>query len=81
MMGGNMVKFLSAFVIALLCQLFLFKQAALSDESYRLGAISVEGNYRISDEAVTNYSRLRVGEIISSANLNDAYKKTVFFFR
>lgn len=72
-----MVKFLSVLVISLLCQLFLLKPSVLIADTYRLDSISVEGNYRVSDEAVVNYSRLKVGETTSSENLNDAYNKVL----
>ena len=72
-----MVKFLSVLVISLLCQLFLLKPSVLIADTYRLDSILVEGNYRVSDEAVVNYSRLKVGETVSSGNLNDAYNKVL----
>ena len=72
-----MVKFLSVLLISLLCQLFLLKPSVLLADTFRLDSILVEGNYRVSDEAVVNYSRLKVGETISSENLNDAYNKVL----
>jgi len=72
-----MVKFLSVLVISLLCQLFLLKPSVSIADTFRLDSILVKGNYRVSDEAVVNYSRLKVGETISSENLNDAYKKVL----
>ena len=53
------------------------KPSVLIADTYRLDSISVEGNYRVSDEAVVNYSRLKVGETTSSENLNDAYNKVL----
>ena len=72
-----MVKFLSVLLISLLCQLFLLKPSLLIADTFRLDSILVEGNYRVSDEAVVNYSRLKVGETISSENLNDAYNNVL----
>ena len=63
-----MVKFLSVLLISLLCQLFLLKPSLLIADTFRLDSILVEGNYRVSDEAVVNYSRLKVGETTSSEN-------------
>ena len=39
--------------------------------------ISVEGNNRLSDAAVINYSRLVVQNNLTSEDLNKAYKKIV----
>ena len=45
--------------------------------NFSLSSISVEGNKRISDEAIVNYSSLVIENNISSEDLNDAYKKIV----
>ena len=70
-----MAKFLSVFLISLLCQIFLFETATLRASTFKLGSVSVIGNNRLSDEAIINYSRLSRNTVISSEDLNIAYDK------
>ena len=70
-----MAKFLSVFLISLLCQIFLFETATLRASTFKLGSVSVIGNNRLSDEAIINYSRLSRNTVISSEDLNIAYNK------
>ena len=56
---------------------FLFEPAALSANTFKLGSISVEGNNRLSDEAILNYSRLKSNATISSEDLNSSYNKVL----
>ena len=72
-----MAKLISFFLISLFCQFFLFEPTALSANTFKLGSISVEGNYRLSDEAILNYSRLKSNTTTSSEDLNIAYNKVL----
>ena len=72
-----MVKFLSIFLIGFFCHIFLFQPASLSASTFRLNAIVVDGNNRISDEAIVNYARLSPNAALSSEELNSAYKKVL----
>ena len=70
-----MAKFLSIFLIGFFCHIFLFEPANLSASTVRLSSIVVDGNNRISDEAIVNYARLSPMADFSSEELNTAYKK------
>ena len=72
-----MAKLFSIFLISLFCQFFLFEPTTLSANTFKLGSISVEGNYRLSDEAILNYSRLKSNATTSSEDLNIAYNKVL----
>ena len=72
-----MAKLISVFLISLFCQFFLFEPTALSANTFKLGSISVEGNNRLSDEAILNYSRLKSNATISSEDLNSSYNKVL----
>ena len=72
-----MAKLISIFLISFFCQIFLFEPTALSANTFQLGSISVEGNNRLSDEAILNYSRLNPNSTISSEDLNIAYNKVL----
>ena len=72
-----MAKLISIFLISFFCQFFLFEPTALSANTFKLGSISVEGNYRLSDEAILNYSRLNPNATTSSEDLNIAYNKVL----
>ena len=69
-----MAKLLSIFLICFSFQMLFFEAYALSANTFSLKSISIEGNKRISDEAIYNYSRLQLNEKISSEDLNTAYK-------
>ena len=70
-----MAKFLSTLLIGLVFQIFLFHPTGVSASTFRLSSIVVDGNNRISDEAIINYGRLSPNVILSSEKLNTAYKK------
>ena len=72
-----MAKFLSIILVGLFCKILIFVPSTLVANNLSFSLISVEGNKRISDEAVINYSRLVIGKNISSEDLNDAYGKIV----
>lgn len=68
-----MAKLLSIFLICFSFKVLFFEASALSANTISLKSISVEGNKRISDEAISNYSRLTLNKKISSEDLNTAY--------
>ena len=72
-----MAKFLSIILVGLFFKILVFEPSTLIAENLSFSSISVEGNKRLSDEAIVNYSRLVTGSIISSEDLNDAYRKIV----
>ena len=72
-----MAKFLSIFLIGFLCHIFLFEPGSLSASTFRLSSIIVEGNNRISDDAIVNYARLKPTADLSPEELNTAYKQLV----
>ena len=72
-----MAKLISIFLISFFCQIFLFEPTVLIANTFKLGSISVEGNKRLSDEAILNYSRLNPNATISSEDLNIAYTKVL----
>ena len=76
-MGSIMAKFLSIILVALLCQIVIFEPSILVAKNVSISSILVEGNKRISNDAIINYSRLETGNNISSEDLNDAYRKIV----
>ena len=72
-----MAKFFSIILVGLFFKILVFEPSTLIAENLSFSSISVEGNKRLSDEAIVNYSRLVTGSIISSEDLNDAYRKIV----
>jgi outer membrane protein insertion porin family len=72
-----MAKYLSIFLISLLCLVFIFEPVALGASTFRLGSVSVNGNNRLSDEAIINYARLEPSATLSSEELNAAYTKVL----
>ena len=72
-----MVKFLSIIFVGLFFKILIFEPSTLVADNLSFSSISVEGNKRLSDEAIVNYSRLVIGNNISSEDLNDAYRKIV----
>ena len=72
-----MVRFFSILLIGFVAQIFIFEPAVLSASTFKLDTILVEGNNRISDEAVVNYARLSPNTDLSSEELNIAYKKVL----
>ena len=53
------------------------KASQLGAQPFELNSISVEGNERISNSAITNYSKLREGAFVSDQELNEAYNNIV----
>ena len=72
-----MAKFLLIFLISCLCGIFLFEPSSLSANTFKLKSISVEGNTRISRDAIFNYSELKLATNVSNEDLNRAYKNIV----
>ena len=70
-----MVRFLSIILVGLFCEFVILEPAILLAKNVSFSTISVEGNERLSDEAIVNYSRLKPGNNISSEELNDGYNK------
>lgn len=70
-----MAKFLLIFLAGFFCQIFLFEVSAVSANTFRLNSIAVNGNKRISNAAIVNYSRLILNKQVSSEDLSTAYTK------
>ena len=70
-----MARFLLIFLAGFFCQIFLFEVSAVSANTFRLNSIAVNGNNRISNAAIVNYSRLILNEQVSSEDLSTAYRK------
>ena len=70
-----MAKFLLIFLTGFFCQMFLFDVSAVSANTFRLNSIAVNGNNRISNAAIVNYSRLILNKQVSSGDLSTAYEK------
>ena len=64
-------------LMGLLCQIFLFEPSALRANTFSLKAISVEGNKRLSDGAILNYSQLNTPDTFSSEDLDAAYSRLI----
>ena len=73
----SMEKFISVILIAFFANFFVFEPAALSASTFKLGSISINGNNRLSDDAIINYSRLRSNMTVSSEDLSSAYTKVL----
>ena len=57
-MGDTYGKINFDFFNKFLLPVFLLETTVLSANTFKLASISVEGNNRLSDEAILNYSRL-----------------------
>ena len=68
-----MIRFFSFSLFSLTCLLFSVGPTKISAEIFRINSTSIEGNYRISEDAIVNYSRLNLGKVLSSEDLNEAY--------
>ena len=68
-----MTKLLSYSLLSLACFLFLVQPTKINAETFRINSTTVEGNYRISDDAIVNYSRLNLSSVLSLEELNKAY--------
>ena len=71
-----MARFLSIILVGLFCKILILEPSTL-DANNVASAHFTEGNKRISDEAIVNYSRLKLGKNISSEDLNDGYRKII----
>ena len=72
-----MAKFLSILLVGLFFQIYLIEPTVLQANTFRLNSVLIEGNKRISDEAISNYSNLTLNKEVSSDELNSAYKNIV----
>ena len=72
-----MAKFLLIFICSFFFQIFVFELSAPSANTFKLNSYSVEGNQRISDEAIFNYSELTLTSTVSNEDLSRAYKNIV----
>ena len=70
-----MAKFLSIILVGLFFKILIFEPSTLIADNLSFSSISVDGNKRLSDEAIVNYSRLVTGKSISSEDLNDPIQK------
>ncbi len=69
-----MEKYFFSFFFIFSSLFFLGSSSQLKAETFKLNSILVEGNNRLSNAAVTNYSQLKIGTSVSSQDLNEAYK-------
>ena len=72
-----MAKYFFSFIVIFSSLFFLGSFSQLKAETFELNSISVEGNNRLSNAAVANYSQLKIGTAISSQDLSDAYKAII----
>ena len=72
-----MARLFFIFLISFFCQIFLFEPTNLHADTFKLTSISVEGNSRISTDAISNYSKLKLATIVSNEELNKAYENIV----
>ena len=72
-----MRNLISILLMGFLCQIFLFEPSALRANTFSLKAISVEGNKRLSDGAIVNYSQLNTPDTFSSEDLDAAYSRLI----
>ena len=72
-----MAKYFFSFIIIFSSLFFIGSFSKLKAETFELRSISVEGNNRLSNAAVANYSQLNIGAAVSSQDLNEAYKSII----
>ena len=72
-----MAKYFLIFLIGFLCEIFLFEPSTVSANAFKLTSVSVEGNNRISRDAIFNYSELKLASIVSNEDLSRAYKNII----
>ncbi len=72
-----MAKYFLIFLIGFLCKIFLFEPSTVSANAFKLTSVSVEGNNRISRDAIFNYSELKLASIVSNEDLSRAYKNII----
>ena len=68
-----MIKLFSFSLLSLALFLFFVEPTKISAETFRINSTTVEGNYRISDDAIVNYSKLNLRSVLSLEELNEAY--------
>ena len=72
-----MAKKLVIFVISWVCLFTLIGSKNLLAETFKLNSISVEGNKRLSSNAISNYLNLNLTDTLSDSDLDKAYKNIV----
>ena len=72
-----MKKILSIILLGFFYKILILEPSVVEANTFRLNSISVEGNNRISDAAVVNYSRLVPQNNLSAEDLNNAYSRIV----
>ena len=72
-----MAKYFLIFLVGFLCEIFLFEPSTVSANAFKLTSVSVEGNNRISRDAIFNYSELKLASIVSNEDLSRAYKNII----
>ena len=68
-----MIKLFSCSLLSLACFLVFVEPTKINAETFRINSTTVEGNYRISDDAIVNYSRLNFSGVLSLEELNEGY--------
>ena len=72
-----MAKTLSFLLFIFSCGVVYNEALQLDAQPFELNSITIEGNERISNSAVTNYSKLQAGDFVSDQDLNEAYNNLV----
>ena len=72
-----MKKILSIVLLGFFYKILILEPSVVEANTFTLNSISVEGNNRISDAAVVNYSRLVTQNNLSAEDLNNAYNRIV----
>ena len=72
-----MAKTLFVLLFIFSCSLVYNEALQLDAQPFELNSVTVEGNERISNSAVTNYSKLQAGDFVSDQELNEAYNNLV----
>ena len=72
-----MAKTLFVLLFIFSCGVVYNEALQLDAQPFELNSITVEGNERISNSAVTNYSKLQAGDFVSDQELNEAYNNLV----
>ena len=72
-----MAKTLFVLLFIFSCGVVYNEALQLDAQPFELNSITIEGNERISNSAVTNYSKLQAGDFVSDQDLNEAYNNLV----
>ena len=64
-----------ALVAGLLASTTLLAAPPVLAQSYRFSGVAVEGNQRIEPRTILNFARIPRGQVVSAAELNDAYQR------